>query len=67
MGIVSKSERAEIRLTINNYRFRRVADLRLWYIPKDKTEYVPSRKGITVDIDKLNDLAELLNKACEKN
>jgi hypothetical protein len=62
IGSFPKSETAEIRVMRNKYKGRKVLDIRLWYIPKGGVEMVPSQKGITFDLEKSKELAELLNR-----
>lgn len=59
---VCKSESAEIRVARSNWKGRCVVDIRLWFIPPGGGDYVPSRKGITVDAGKLEDLIRALQE-----
>lgn len=62
IGTIPKSDMAEIRISTSNWKGRSVVDLRVWYIPKGNQDYVPSRKGITIDSSKMKHLVNLLNK-----
>lgn len=57
---VRKTETAEIRVSRTSWKGRQVVDVRLWYLPKGATEFVPSRKGLTIDAGKLPDLIDAL-------
>jgi Transcriptional Coactivator p15 (PC4) len=63
VAVIRKAEGAEIRITVSVYNGRRVVDVRVWYQPRDSVEYVPTRKGVTFDSDKLPALAEAIAQA----
>lgn len=58
-----KADGAEVRVSVQGYKGRRVVDVRVWYQPAAGGDYVPTRKGITVDADKLPALALALAEA----
>jgi len=60
MGAIRKGEDSEVRVTQSEYKGRSVVDIRVWYKPTKNSDYVPSRKGITVDSTKIHDLAKIL-------
>lgn len=57
---IRKSDGAEIRVSVQGYKGRRVVDIRVWYQPQAKEDFVPTRKGITIDEEKLPALANAL-------
>lgn len=57
---VRKSETAEVRVSRNYWKGRNVIDLRIWYMPNGGAEFVPSRKGLTIDASKLPELLDQL-------
>lgn len=59
-AVIRKSETAEIRVTRSIWKMRQVVDVRLWYLPQGGVEFVPSRKGFTIDAGKVPDLIEAL-------
>lgn len=59
---ICKSETAEIRVARSNWKGRRVVDIRIWFKPNAGADYVPSRKGITVDASKLDELIQALQE-----
>jgi hypothetical protein len=63
IGAIRKADGAEVRVSIQNYKGRRVLDIRIWYQPAANLSYVPTRKGVTVDADKLSGLMEILTCA----
>ena len=60
---IRKSDTSEVRVTRSNWKGRCVIDVRVWYFPKGGDDYVPSRKGLTIDAKKLPDLIEALKEA----
>lgn len=63
VAAIRKADGAEVRVTVQGYKGRRVVDVRVWYQPAAGGDYVPTRKGITVDADKLPALALALAEA----
>jgi len=59
---VRKADGAEIRIAASVYKGRRVVDVRVWYQPAGGVDYVPTRKGITFDADKLSELIDALRR-----
>lgn len=62
---IRKADGAEIRVTLQRFKGRSVVDVRVWYQPTDGGEFIPTRKGITLDIEKLPALAMALQRAIE--
>lgn len=61
VGSVRKTDRAEVRVTRQMVKGRPCVDIRIWWLPEGQTEYVPSRKGFTMDVGKALALQELLS------
>lgn len=57
---IPKGKRAEMRVSINDFRGVRNVDVRLWYVPKGGGEWVPSRKGVAVEAGKLDAVIDAL-------
>lgn len=62
---IRKSDGAEIRVSVQGYKGRQVVDVRVWYQPEAKKDFVPTRKGITIDEEKLPALANALAEALQ--
>lgn len=62
LGSFRKADGAEVRVSVQDYKGRRVVDVRVWYRPRNCSDYVPTRKGITIDADKLPELMAALEK-----
>lgn len=63
VAAIRKADGAETRVAIDLYKERRVLDVRVWFRPSGQAEYVPTRKGVTLDADKLPELVAALAKA----
>lgn len=61
-----KADGATIRIALDRYKGRCVLDVRLWYQPDGLTEYVPTRKGITLDADRLPEFAQAVAEALRR-
>lgn len=62
VAAIRKADGAEIRVTPSVYKGRRVVDVRVWYQPANGVEFVPTRKGVTFDADKLPELIDALQR-----
>jgi len=62
VAAIRKADGAEIRINVSIYKGRRVVDVRVWYQPANRVEYVPTRKGITFDVEKLPELIVSLQR-----
>jgi len=60
LGVIPKTERAEVRVIRKLHKGRAVVDLRVWWLPDGAADYVPSRKGVTVDESKAAELVAAL-------
>jgi len=63
VAAIRKADGAEIRIAVSVYKGRRVVDVRVWYQPAGGADFVPTRKGVTFDADKLPALAEAIAQA----
>ena len=54
-----------IRVEISEFRDKKLLNIRTWYL-NDKNEYAPTKKGITVSVDKIADLKNALIEAENK-
>lgn len=52
IAAIRKSDNAQIRIGADDYKGRRVVDVRVWYQPNGG-DWTPSKKGLTFDADKL--------------
>lgn len=64
VGSIRKTDTAEVRVSRGTWKGRPVVDVRVWYQPASGADFVPSRKGLTIDAGKVRDLVELLAVVC---
>jgi Transcriptional Coactivator p15 (PC4) len=55
---LAKNETTEIRVTRQRYKGRLVVDVREFYIPQGSSEWVPTRKGLTMASQKFEQLLQ---------
>jgi hypothetical protein len=60
IGSFDKSNTAEVRVSTTNWKGRSVVDIRVWFKPEEGLDLIPSRKGITLDTNKLLTLIDIL-------
>ena len=60
--IVRKTETAEVRVNRNAWKGRDVIDVRIWFLPPGGNDFIPTRKGLTIDASKLSELIEALRE-----
>jgi len=58
---IHKSAKQEVRVSLNSFRGRTFGDLRL-YVVNRQGLLVPTRKGITVGVDQLDELEEAVGR-----
>lgn len=59
-----KSESAEVRVSRSSWKGRDVIDIRIWFKPDGADEFVPSRKGMTIDAGRAPELIAMLSEVC---
>ncbi len=62
MGAIRKWDQSEVRIATDEYKDRRIVDIRVWFKPDGATEFVPSKKGVTIDLNKVKDLVQVLER-----
>lgn len=60
VAAIRKTDTAEVRVQRKCWKGRKVIDIRIWWRPKDGTDFIPSSKGVTIDDSKLPELLDLL-------
>lgn len=65
VGSIRKTDTAEVRVSRTYWKGRPVVDLRIWFVPDGGGDFVPSRKGLTIDIGKLPELVSLLSTVAD--
>ena len=65
-GTVPKTDNTLIMIVLNNYKGYEFLDIRQWWKPKDKEDFLPTKSGFTVPIKDTLDYLEELIEALEK-
>ncbi len=60
IGAIRKWDQSEVRVATDTYKDRKVVDIRVWFRPDGGSEYIPSKKGVTIDLHKVEDLIDVL-------
>jgi len=59
---IQKTEDTQIRVALKDYKNSQYVDIRQWWKPEDKDEYLPTKNGITIPVkdtlDYLNEFVE---------
>ena len=53
---------AEVRLSRDKVRIGEIANIRLWFRPPDRDDYLPTRTGISIPIEHIVDLVAALSE-----
>lgn len=67
VGSIRKTDTAEVRISRSYWKGRPVVDLRIWFVPDGSADFVPSRKGLTIDVGKLPELVNLLSSVADES
>ena len=65
IGEIERSDTEQLRVECSNYRGRDFVSVRIYYLA-DNGEWRPTKKGVTIKPDKIDELIDLLNQAKEK-
>ncbi len=58
-----KNESEEVRFSIREYKDRQYLDMRIWFLPKEGSEYCPTKKGMTLSLEHLPEISRAIDKA----
>lgn len=64
-----KNSFEEVRISLTKFKGKELIDLRVYYRPEDGEEMRPTKKGITISLDKFSELKNAvlaLEKALQK-
>ncbi|RME87861.1 MAG: transcriptional regulator [Candidatus Hydrogenedentota bacterium] len=59
-----KNSKEIVRVEISEYRGKKLLNIRTWFL-NDEGQYLPSKKGIAVSVEKIPELIDALKKAKE--
>ena len=61
----SKGEDEEVRFGIQKYRGRYYIDVRVWFQESETLEFKPTRKGVSVSVDRFPEIRKGMEKLVE--
>jgi hypothetical protein len=53
-----KNSRQKVKLSLSEFKGKKLVDLRIWYLDKEEDTYKPSKKGLSISIDKFDELKQ---------
>lgn len=57
-----KNSRENVKISLSEFKGKKLVDLRIWYFDKGEDTYKPSKKGLSVSLEKFAELKDALNK-----
>jgi len=66
IGELQKNANQKLKVELKNYKGHDFIDIRTYYEDKESGEWKPTKKGVTIDPDKAQELIGLLEKAQKK-
>jgi hypothetical protein len=64
IGDIERSETEVLRISAEEYKGRKSVDIRI-YFANDDGEWKPTKKGVTIQPDKVDTFLELIKKASQ--
>lgn len=68
-GTINRNSTEIIKIALSEFEKNRYLDLRIWYSPsdgKEKDDHRPTRKGLTIKLEQLEDFKKAVDKAYEE-
>ena len=62
----SRGERESVRVEFKEYKGKFYVDMRVYFQPEGAEEMLPTKKGLTIPLENLNDLKKAIT-SCEKD
>ncbi|MEW5821086.1 MAG: transcriptional coactivator p15/PC4 family protein [Cyanobacteriota bacterium] len=63
LGVIERNATEELQIAINEYKSKKYVDLRIFYTNDEGDTWNPTKKGVTVAPDKIDEVIEALEKA----
>jgi hypothetical protein len=60
---IERSATEELQIAINEYKKKKYVDMRIFYTTDEGDSWNPTKKGITIPPEKIDDVIEALGKA----
>ncbi len=66
LGEIERNQTEILRVSLENFKGRDYIDLRIYYLDENGKEWKPTKKGVTVAPDKLDQVIGFFEKAKEE-
>lgn len=66
LGVIERNATEELQISINEYKNKKYVDLRIFYTNDEGDTWNPTKKGVTIPPDKIEEVKEALTKAQEE-
>lgn len=66
LGVIERNATEEIHIAVKEYKGKKYVDLRIFYTTDEGDNWLPTKKGITVAPDKIEDVKLALTRAQEE-
>jgi hypothetical protein len=66
LGVIERNATEELQIAINEYKAKKYVDLRIFYTNDEGDTWNPTKKGVTVPPEKIDEVIEALEKAKEE-
>lgn len=63
LGTIERNATEELHIAINEYKKKKYVDLRVFYTTDDGDTWNPTKKGVTIPPEKIEEVKEFLTKA----
>ena len=63
---IKKSDTEEVQLALKQYKGKDYIDIRTYFLPENEDKKIPTKKGITLNVNQLQELAKGLKKISEQ-
>lgn len=62
---MEKNKNESVCISVNTFNGKELLDIRTYYYDKSNNEYKPTKKGISIPLDKSNELMTNINEIVE--
>lgn len=66
LGLIERNATEEVQIAINEYKGKKYVDMRVYYTTDEGDSWNPTKKGITIPPEKIEEAIEALEKAKEE-
>jgi hypothetical protein len=63
IGEIEKNDLERVRISVQSFKGGVYLDIRTYFHQRDNDDWIPTRKGVSIPIDNINDLMKYTRKA----